>query len=167
MINELTGREDESVGGPYTIQLGAFRSVENARRLAAGFEKSLYQARLETADIKGLGVMHRVRVSFFKNLETAREAAVEFMRSGNRDIWIVGLDGRDWAVQLAAFSSREKAGSLVAAVDEPGLYAWIEDTPQGIYRVKVGYWADRLEAEKAAAGLSARLKLEPKVIQVR
>ena len=41
MINELTGLEADSVGGPYTIQVGAFRSVDNARRLAAAIEKRL------------------------------------------------------------------------------------------------------------------------------
>jgi len=167
MINELTGQEDESVAGPYTIQVGAFRSVENARHLAAGFEETAYQARLETAEIKGFGVMHRVRIALFNSLETARQAAAEFVRSGNRDIWIVGLDGRDWAVQLATFASHEKAGQLVAAVTEPDLYAWIENTPDGVCQVKVGYWADRPAAERAAAELGERLKLKPQVIQVR
>ena len=167
VINELTGQEDESVAGPYTIQIGAFRSVENARRLAAGFEETAYQARLETAEIKDLGVMHRVRVALFNSLETARQAATEFVRSGNRDIWIVGLDGRDWAVQLATFASQEKAGQLVAAVTEPDLYTWIENTSDGLYRVKVGYWADRPAAETAAAELGERLKLKPEVVQVR
>lgn len=167
IINELTGREDESVAGPYTIQVGAFRSMENAARLAAAFEESAYRARLETAQIKGLGMMHRVRVALFNSLETAREAAGELVRSGNRDIWIVGLDGRDWSVQLATFSSREKAGELTASVGEPNLYAWIENTPEGRFRVKVGYWADRRAAEKAAAELAARLNLVPLVIQVR
>lgn len=167
MINELTGREDESVAGPYTIQVGAFSSVENARRLAAEFEATPYQARIETAQIKGLGQMHRVRVSLFNSLETAREAAVEFMQGGSRDIWVVGLDGRDWAVQLATYSSREQAARLVAGITRPEIYAWIENAPSGLYRVKVGYWADRAAAEQAAAELGADLRLEPLVVRVR
>ena len=128
MINELTGREDEAVAGPYTIQVGAFSSEENARRVAAGFERTAYQARIETAEIRGLGLMHRVRVALFTNLETAREAALEFVRSGNRDIWIVGLDGRDWAVQLATFNSRDRAARLASSLNEPDLYTWVENT---------------------------------------
>ena len=141
--------------------------MENARRLAAGYEGSAHKARIETAEIKGLGAMNRVRIGLFDNFETARETAREFVRSGNRDIWIVGLDGRDWAVQLATFNSREKAAQLVVSVSDPDIYAWIENTPNGMYRVKVGYWADRVSAEKAAASLSQRLKLEPLVLQVR
>jgi SPOR domain len=167
MINELTGREDESVAGPYTIQVGAFSSMENARRMAAGLEGTAHQARVETAEIMGLGAMNRVRIGLFDNFETARETAREYVRSGNRDIWIVGLDGRDWALQLATFSSRDKAAQLVVQVSEPDIYAWIENTPKGMYRVKVGYWADRASAGKAAAGFGERLKLEPLVLQVR
>lgn len=166
MINELTGREDESVGGPYTFQVGSFRDVENAHRLIAEFEGSAFEMRCETAEVPGVGVMHRVRCSHFNTIAAARAAADGLVRKRNSDVWIVGLNGRDWAVQLAAYDSRDQAARLVAAVTGPDLYAWIEHTPGGKYRVKLGYWTGRAAAEAAAAEWAGRLEIEPMVIQV-
>jgi len=167
MLNELTGLEADSVGGPYTIQLGAFRSVENARRLADSYRGSRYEPRLESAEVRGVGKVYRVRLALLSSLEEAREAAAPIMRSTGKDLWIVGLDGRDWAVQLGSFNAREHAEKLSSRLDDPTLYVWIEDSPDGIFRVKAGYWADRSAAEQAARKIAASLGVTTMVIQVR
>jgi len=167
VINEQTGLETDSVGGPYTIQVGSFRNVENARRMLAAFSSEAYEPRLESAELSGLGLVHRVRLSQFGSLDQARQQALKIARAHSQDVWIVGLDGRDWAVQLGAFSMREDAERLTAAIARPGLYIWIEHRADGLFRVKAGYWTDRDSAGAAAQRLGAAAGLEPLVIQVR
>ena len=167
VINEITGREADSVGGPYTVQLGAFRSRENAGGLVESWQGGKYEPRLESAVVKGLGNVYRVRLSFFKSLEQAREAAGEIIRKAKQDVWIVGLDNRDWAVQLAAFKVRSQAERLAARLKDPELYVWVEDSPSGMFKVKAGYWPDRVSAKAASRKIAASLRVKPLVIRVR
>jgi len=167
VINEQTGLETDSVGGPYTIQVGSFRNMENARRTLAAFREDAYEPRLESAEISGLGPVHRVRLSQFASLEQAKQAALKIAGRHSQDVWIVGLDGRDWAVQLGAFSTRADAETLAAGVAHPGIYVWIEHRADELFRVKAGYWPDRDSAQAAAQSLGEIAGAEPFVIQVQ
>lgn len=167
VINEQTGLETDSVGGPYTIQVGSFRNMDNARRTLAAFREDAYEPRLESAELSGLGLVHRVRLSQFGSLEQAKQAALKIAGRHSQDVWIVGLDGRDWAVQLGAFSTRADAAALAARIVYPGIYLWIEHRADELFRVKAGYWPDRDSAQAAAQSLGKVAGAEPFVIQVR
>ena len=167
VINEQTGLEADSVGGPYTIQVGSFRSMDNARRISAAFREDDYEPRLESAELSGLGLVHRVRLSQFASLEQAKQEALKIAGSHSQDVWIVGLDGRDWAVQLGAFSRRTDAEALCSRIAYPGIYLWIEHRADELFRVKAGYWPDRDSAQAAAQSLGEVAGAKPFVIQVK
>ena len=167
VVNEQTGAEVDSVGGPYTLQLGAFREVDNARRLADRIAAAGTRPRVETAQVRGVGTVHRVRTGTYESLETARRAAVGYLREGAEEVWVVGLDGIDWAIQLGAFSTRRDAETLTARLARPGIYLWVEDSADNFFRVKAGYWPDRESAGRAAQTLGAETGTRPLVIQIR
>ena len=167
VLNQSTGLEVDSVAGPYTIQAGSFREEPNARKLADSFRGTAYASRIETAEVSRLGEVHRVRLSLFNSLAEARQAAGRIAGISGQDVWIVGLDGRDWAVQLGAFSRRGEAEKLAARLDGTGIYLWVEDSADGLFRVKAGYWPDRESAAAAVQRFSSVTGARPMIVQVR
>ena len=167
VLNQSTGLEVDSVAGPYTIQAGSFREELNARKLAESFRGTAYAPRVETAQVSRLGEVHRVRLSLFSSLAEARQAAGRIAGISGQDAWIVGLDGRDWAVQLGAFSKRGEAEKLAARLDGTGIYLWVEDSADGLFRVKAGYWPDRESAAAAVERFSSVTGARPMIVQVR
>ena len=167
VLNQSTGLEVDSVAGPYTIQAGSFREEPNARKLADSFRVTAYSPRIETAQVSRLGEVHRVRLSLFNSMAEARLAAGRIAGISGQDVWIVGLDGRDWAVQLGAFSKRDEADKLAARLDGAGIYLWVEDSADGLFRVKAGYWQDRESAAAAAQRFSTVTGARPLIVQVR
>lgn len=60
-----------------------------------------------------------------------------------------------FTIQVAAFRDRAAAESLLARIGELGLEGYLEGTPAGIFRVRVGRFATREEARRVAARLEA------------
>ncbi len=63
-------------------------------------------------------------------------------------------DGQ-FTIQVAAFRDRDAAETLLARIGEMGLEGYLEGTPAGIFRVRVGRFATREEARRVAARLEA------------
>ena len=63
-------------------------------------------------------------------------------------------DGQ-FTIQVAAFRDREAAETLLAQIGEMGLEGYLEGTPAGIFRVRVGRFATREDARRVAARLEA------------
>ncbi len=83
---------DVSPSFRYTVQVAAWEDVGDARRMADYFGDNGYDARIETVDVPGRGLYHRVRVGYFVDYSQA-QAAGEVLRSKfGCDIWIVGLE---------------------------------------------------------------------------
>ena len=63
-------------------------------------------------------------------------------------------DGQ-FTIQVAAFRDRDAAETLLARIGEMGLEGYLEGTPAGIFRVRVGRFATREDARQVAARLEA------------
>ncbi|HLA38712.1 MAG TPA: SPOR domain-containing protein [Candidatus Glassbacteria bacterium] len=167
VVNEQTGAKVDSVGGPYTLQLGAFHEMDNARRLAERTGGAGAEVRIETAQVEKVGMVHRVRTGTFDSLETARRAALGYLQEGTEEVWVVGLDGIDWAIQLGAYSTRRDAENLAVRLARPGIYVWVEDSADNLFKVKAGYWPDRDSAQRAAQSLGDQSGEKAFAIQIR
>jgi len=76
----------------YTVQVAAWEDVGDAHMMADFLRNRGYDARVETADIPGRGVYHRVRVGYFTDYDRAQAAAEELRSKFGCDIWIVSLE---------------------------------------------------------------------------
>lgn len=63
----------EELGGKYTIQVGSFRSLNEAEEFAKGFQMRGYSPIIEKADLNEKGVRFRVSLGAFDNVAEARE----------------------------------------------------------------------------------------------
>ncbi|MFH2011148.1 MAG: SPOR domain-containing protein [Pseudomonadota bacterium] len=57
----------------YTVQIGAFQDKEEARKMADKLEKKGYPVYIVSSNIPTKGIMHRVRVGHYDNIEDAKK----------------------------------------------------------------------------------------------
>jgi len=77
--------------GPFTVQVGAFTVVENARRLADKLRSAYGEATVVESWVAGQKY-HRVRVGLYPAMAAALQAAGEFEARGYRNSFVVARD---------------------------------------------------------------------------
>ena len=74
----------------------------------------------------------------------------------------LGAEQGKFTVQIVALKTREAAEALVTELEERGYRTYIESGGEGgLYRVRVGWFASRAEAEKVATDLRSLEKFKP------
>lgn len=86
----FTGKSPPSLEGAFTIQVGAFRDEENARRLQEGLQKRHRQVHITLWENNNQR-LYRVRVGSFRSETEARRYG-EFLRQENLPILVVRED---------------------------------------------------------------------------
>lgn len=75
-------------GGPFTVQVAAFRDRESAERLSLQLESRGYDAYVQRSEVAGKGTWYRVRVGAFEDKEAARALASKIERQEGRSAYI-------------------------------------------------------------------------------
>lgn len=75
-------------GGPFTVQVAAFRDRESAERLSLQLEARGYDAYVQRSEVAGKGTWYRVRVGAFKDKEAARALASKIERQEGRSAYV-------------------------------------------------------------------------------
>lgn len=65
--------QDDSLSGKFTIQLGSYRTLEEAEQFANGFKIKGYNPIISQKDIAGRGTWFRVSLGAFSNLSEAKD----------------------------------------------------------------------------------------------
>lgn len=86
----FTGKSPPSLEGTFTIQVGAFRDKENARRLQEGLQKRHKQVRIVLWENNNQS-FYRVRVGLFRSAAEAQRYG-EFLRQENLPVFVVRED---------------------------------------------------------------------------
>lgn len=66
-------KKNDSFSGKYTIQLGSYRTISEAKEFAEGFKVLGYSPVINEVEITGRGNWFRVSLGVFDNLATAKE----------------------------------------------------------------------------------------------
>ena len=74
-INETTGflNPDPSFIGKYTIQLGSYRTLDEAKNFAQGFLVRGYKPLVREVEVRGQGVWYRVSLGVFESISAATQ----------------------------------------------------------------------------------------------
>lgn len=82
------------IGGPLTIQVGAFREIENALRLKQALSFKYQNVYINKASVKGQ-IFYRVRVGKFSNYDDAFNLAKQMGQEGYKVIITGFVGGKD------------------------------------------------------------------------
>ena len=151
----------------------------HGRRTASG---EVYDMHAPTAAHRTLPFGTRVRVENFDNgLSTilritdrgpfAKDRILDVSRWGAEELRLIGpgtarvritvIDApapvRCWEVQAGAFADRANAERLRVRLLEDQLPAWIDTSPDGLHRVRVGPFEERGAAERATRSMGGLL----------
>jgi cell division protein FtsN len=73
----------------YSIQVGSFRSIEQAHRLQDQLVKKGYDARIGLSVVQGQGTWYRVRVGRYVDRSTADKSAQDLQKNENIDVLVM------------------------------------------------------------------------------
>jgi tetratricopeptide (TPR) repeat protein len=87
-VEESTPGTGETSGKLYTVQVGAFKNLMNAKRLQERLDKNGYNATLTTVTDHTGGTLHKVQIGEFDHRKRAKGLAQELITLMRLDIYI-------------------------------------------------------------------------------
>lgn len=173
---EVQAAPQTADNGRYVVQVASFGAADNANRLSESLRSFGYDVRVDSVK-SDVGTLHRVRVGPYAS-EADANGAVSRLQSQVAGIKPRVMDLQPektaqvtkpsdplvrWVVQVGSFSSAANADTLVARLKLESLTAYKEQVKSSgnvVYRVRVGPFIDREEAQRADARIRERLSID-------
>ena len=175
--------EDETQKpGRYLVQVASFSTTANADRLSSRLKADGLAVLMDTIEA-AVGILHRVRVGPYDQIEQANDA-MTLIRSRTPDVNPRVIDLRPdesapvtdpsdplvrWVVQVGSFENQANAENLVVQLRSTGFSAYtiaVTETSRTRYKVRVGPEIERQSAVSIAADIRNKLRLDGMVISV-
>ena len=151
---------------PFVVHTSSYRNLNLAVKEANRLARKGVDAFVSEADLGDRGLWYRVLVGRFATADDARSFARD-LKERERLSYAAPLR-LPYAVALEAYASPDEAKRARAALEKEGLYPYIvkENGPGGskLYRLRVGAFAKRSEAE-AAASRASKAGATPAVVR--
>jgi len=169
-----TGRQQRD--GRYVIQVASLSSANNASRLASSLQEKGYPVLIDTVESE-VGRLNRVRVGPFETeAEAARLSASIGTEFAGVSPQVVDLSPEQsataddaagplarWVVQVGSFADSSNAERVVEQLKAEGMSAYretVKTSSATIFRVRVGPFLERKEAQSVRQLLSERLSID-------
>ena len=154
--------EDQTVAARRSIEEQARRELDYPERL----ESSGVDDRLETSsspeNLVSKNGVEAKPVSAPEARSSREEAAAPKPAVSRSSDVPSARDGSGYTIQVVALKTRDAAQTLVSRLENQGYPAYLEaEGSAGLYRVRVGRFDNRAEAEKVAADLREAEKFKP------
>ena len=156
-----------SAEGPFSVQIAAVGRADRAETLAASLRSQGWDAYVVQPDPSGDG-FYRVRVGTFATRAAAERAAAALQAALGTPVRIVreapGAES-PFRIQVAALEREDRARTIVERLAGLGYDAYVlrpaPSAADALFRVRVGPFADRAAAERAAAAIARGLGTTP------
>jgi cell division septation protein DedD len=166
--------------GRYVVRFGSFGDQANADRLVRRLKEKGVDADVEPVQagertlqrvvsqpLADRAAAEKLRLSVRKSMPeiSAQVAELDLPTATASRVAQPVVSG--WAVQVGVFSTTEAAEKLVADLRSSGHEGYFERMPSNgkvLYRVRVGPLARREDADRAAADIKAKRKLDGLVV---
>lgn len=170
-----TAAPAERVEG-WLVQVASFGADATAREMTQRLTSLGHVASIDPL-VRGDTTLHRVVTGPYPSREDAERARGQIartvagvepvVRSGSVAASTSPAPADQYAVQLGSFASRSNADRLVAQLDGADFPAFIHEDSSGgrtIWRVRIGPYASRAEAERELAEVAERARLEGLIV---
>jgi DedD protein len=162
--------------GRYVVQVASLGSSENASRLMQTLQGKGFAVLLDVIDADA-GQLNRVRVGPFgseaeagaaagrigKEVQGVNPRVVDLQPEQSTDVVAPADSLARWVVQVGVFADADNAKRLVKQIRDDGMSAYSEkitSSASSVFRVRVGPFLERDEANRIKAQLSEHLAVD-------
>jgi cell division septation protein DedD len=139
--------------------------ASNPEQLVASVTKSK-KTRKATGASAGAGSMSEASKEASAKPKKSRPTSTRPPRTASPDPGVIGGERGAFTIQVVALRTQEAAASLVKRLNEASYRAYLEPGGSaGLYRVRVGRFGSRVEAEQVAVQLREVEKFKPYITQ--
>lgn len=175
IVKKQQPKQVEASGNSYRIKFGVFSEEKNAQQLKAKIINAGFKAIVEKETDKK--VLYKVYSRFFNSKESAQDVSKKVQKLklniGKPSIEVLteeemtsseAMLDTGWIIQIGMFSSKDNAIKLRDKIRKNKFVSFVDEIvntkKQNLYRVRVGPYATRDEAEKIKGGIKKTLNLK-------